>query len=119
MDAEAFVQTAILEAWGAHPRLRLWRANVGVGWYEKGKPACKCHHPNAYPVRYGVKGQWDLSGMLDDGRRIEIEVKGPGGKLTEEQETWGRIMRRFKVIAIEAWSVEDVDRGFAAVGVFR
>lgn len=117
-DNEAFVKFEIMKAWGAHPRLRLWRQNTGVGWYVNGQPARQTD-PGAYPVKYGIPGQWDISGLLDDGRRIEIECKAPGKKLSEAQLRWGAMIRRFGGITIEAWALADADAGFAALGITR
>lgn len=118
MRPEAWIVYEILKAWGAHPRLRVWRANVGVGWFANGQPARK-GDPGAYPVRFGVKGQWDISGILDDGRRLEIECKRPGKKLRHEQETWGRMIRRFGGVTIPEATLEDVDRELGKLGLTR
>lgn len=119
MAAEAELQHEILKTWGARPELRLWRANTGVGWFANGQPARKTD-PGAYPVKFGVKGQWDVSGILwPSGRRIEIEVKAPGEKLREEQERWGAMIERYGGLCIRAWSLDDVDRAFATVGITR
>jgi len=117
--AEAELQHEILKTWGARPELRLWRANVGVGWFAGGKPARKTD-PGAYPVRFGIRGQGDISGLLwPSGRRIEIEVKAPGGRLSEDQERWGAMIERFGGLVIRAWSLADVDRALAVVGITR
>lgn len=36
-------------------------------------------------VRFGKKGNADISGMLPDGRKLDIEVKRPGKRPTPEQ----------------------------------
>ena len=39
-------------------------------------------------VAFGTRGRSDISGLLGDGRRLEVEVKRPGGKPTEAQLAW-------------------------------
>lgn len=41
-------------------------------------------------VRFGTPGRSDLSGILPDGRRLEIEVKRPGKRPTAAQYAWLR-----------------------------
>lgn len=48
-------------------------------------------NPSGRPVRFGQKGNLDISGILPDGRKLEVEVKRPGKAPTPEQ--WDRIMR--------------------------
>lgn len=36
-------------------------------------------------VRYGEKGDPDITGVLPDGRRLDLEVKRPGARPTAEQ----------------------------------
>ncbi len=106
--SEAWVLFHVLEAWGAHPQMRLFRENTGAAMV-KGQL-----------VRYGTPGRWDVSGILwPSGRRIEIECKAPGKKLTEEQERWGAMIERFGGLTIRAWSLADVDAAFAALGITR
>lgn len=50
------------------------RQNTGMATNPKGKK-----------VRFGVAGNADISGTLPDGRRLEIEVKRPGKRPTDEQ----------------------------------
>jgi hypothetical protein len=119
MGAEAFVQTAVLEAWGAHPMLRLARINTGVGWFANGQPARKTDR-DAYPVRFNPKGTADLVGlMLPHGRMLMIECKGPGGRQSAEQKVMQRVVTRFGGLYVVARSVADVDAALAQVGITR
>lgn len=117
--SESHVLHDVLAAWGAHPRLRLWRQNTGVGWFAGGKPARK-GDPGAYPVKFGVPGQADISGLLmPEGRRLEIETKTMRGRQSEDQERWQRVIETFGGVYVLARSVEDVDRALAVLGVTR
>jgi len=102
---EKQLQNAILRAFGTLPALRLWRANVGVA--RMGRRV----------VRFGVAGQADLTGILPDGRRLEIEVKSPSGRQASAQRSYQAMIERFHGVYILARSVEDVRRQLAAAGV--
>lgn len=116
---EAFLVQAVLERWGAHPTLRIWRQNTGVGWFKDGKPARKTD-PGAYPVKFGVPGQGDISGiLLPNGRRLEIECKTERGRQSAEQITYQAVIERFGGLYVVARSVEDIDRALAVAGVTR
>ena len=95
---EADLQAAILHEFGSRPDIRLWRANVLVARTKDGRV-----------VKAGVKGQADLSGLwLPDGQRIEIEVKSPSGRQSQEQKRWQAMILRFGGIYVTARSLEDV-----------
>jgi hypothetical protein len=112
MGLEREIQTAILlSPWGRHPRVRLWRANVGVGWYDDKAQPCRKTDPGAHPVKFGVRGQGDLSGIImPSGRRLEIEVKTPTGRQSDEQRNFGAMITKFGGLYVLARSVADVDR---------
>ena len=102
---EKELQNAILRAFGTLPVLRLWRANVGVA--RLGRRV----------VRFGIPGQGDLTGILPDGRRLEIEVKTVAGRQSPAQRRFQEMMERFHGVYILARSIEDVRRELAARGV--
>jgi hypothetical protein len=102
---EKHLQNAILRAFGTQPGLRLWRANVGVA------------RVGRRVVRFGIRGQADLTGIVPDGRRLEIEVKTATGRQTAEQRSFQNMIERFHGIYILARSVDDVRRELAAHGV--
>jgi len=95
---EKQLQQAILRAFGTRGDLRIWRANVGVARIGR------------RVVRFGVTGQADLTGILPDGRRLEIEVKAPDGRQSEDQKNYQRMIERFGGLYVLARSVEDVER---------
>jgi hypothetical protein len=86
----------ILRTLGTRPELRIWRANVGVARIGR------------RVVRFGVPGQADITGILPNGRRLEIEVKAPDGRQTEDQANFQRMIERFCGLYVLARSVEDV-----------
>lgn len=105
MAAEKALQNEILRAFGTLPGLRLWRANCGVA------------RIGTRVIRFGIPGQADLTGILPDGRRLEIEVKSPTGRQTSEQVSFQNMIERFNGIYILARSIHDVRQRLAALGI--
>lgn len=103
---ERQIQAAILWEFGSHPRIRLWRQSSGLFLSPAG---CR-------PVRAGIPGCADLSGILADGRRLEIEVKGPRGRQSARQRAFQKMIERFGGVYILARSAEDVRAGLEAAG---
>jgi len=61
-------------------RLCLWRSNTGSMSIESsGKQRY---------VKFGLKGSADFTGILPDGRRIEVECKRPGGRQSPDQKAF-------------------------------
>lgn len=88
----------ILFAVGSHPQVRLWPRRVGVAIPMGGRN----------PVRFGVKGEADLQGiMMPHGRMIAIEVKTGTGKLSPEQLLFKAMIEKFGGLYVEARSVQD------------
>lgn len=98
-------QNAILAAFGGRPYIRLWRANVGVARPLRSERV----------IRFGVKGQADLSGILACGKRLEIECKAGGETIVvgSEQDRWRSMVRRFNGLHVEAVTVADVEAALA------
>lgn len=76
--------------------MRLWRMNVAAAQF------------GGSFVRAGVIGQADLTGILPDGRRLEVEVKRQGGEQSEGQVAYQRMITRFGGVYVLAFSVADV-----------
>lgn len=107
---EKHIQREILRIWGPHPRLRLFRRNVGVGWFANGKPARKTDS-GAYPVQFNDPGMADLFGFIGPtGRGLEIECKTSKGRQTPEQIAWQQVVTRFGALYILAREPADVGR---------
>jgi len=101
----------ILIAWGAHPSVRLWRANAGQAWVPT--------KDGARPVQMNVPGCADLIGIGPGGRFLGIETKSASDSMRESQKNFRAMVERLGGIYIVARSVEDVDRALEAAGVRR
>lgn len=88
----------ILDAINGIKGVHAWRNNTGVA------------RTGGRFIRYGIKGQADISGILRGGRRLEIEVKLPDGKhpVTEEQKSFGSMVNGLGGVWFVARSVEEV-----------
>ena len=93
---EKELQNEILRTFGTIPRLRIWRANTGVAQIDKRF------------IRFGIPGQADLTGILPDGRRLEIEAKSPTGRQSDDQKNFQRMIEKFDGLYVLARSVDDV-----------
>jgi len=102
---EKHTQNEILRAFGTLPTLRLWRANCGAA------------RIGNRLIRFGIPGQADLTGILADGRRLEIEVKSAGGRQTPDQAAFGRIIEKFNGIYLLARCPDDVRKRLEALGI--
>lgn len=75
---------------------------------------------NGRPVRAGEAGAADLSGTipppLAQGRRLEVEVKRPGGKLRPAQAAWLEMMRATGALCLVVDSVESLERQLREAG---
>lgn len=99
---EQVLQQAILVKWGKHPRLRLFRRNVGAMRDDSGRL-----------VRFGIPGQSDLHGWLAPaGRAIELEIKTPSGRVSEPQQNWIDTALEFGVAAAVIRSMSEADAFF-------
>lgn len=79
---ETALMRDILIAANQIPDALFWRVNVGIGW-----------SPDGRVTRYGLPGQADIAGVLR-GRHVEIEVKTPKGRQSQQQERWQRAVER-------------------------
>jgi hypothetical protein len=104
---ETWLVYEILRAWGASSLLRIWRSNTGVA--KMGDRS----------VRFGVPGQGDISGLLLNGRRLEIECKTAKGTQSDEQKAFQRMIEAFGGLYVLARSLEDFDKAMAALGFHK
>ncbi len=94
---ESTIIQAILNALVGRTDIRIWRQNTGAARRKSGAL-----------VRFGVPGQADLSGILDGGRRLEIEVKTAIGRQSDQQQAFAAMIREYGGVYILARSPEDV-----------
>lgn len=107
---EKHIQKAILNALKWRKDVLAWRQNTGVA-RQQNKDG-----PQRF-IRFGVAGQADITGVVLDGRRLEIEVKRPGQKPTEDQIRFGRRITEMGGIWFVATSVEHcIEQLDAALG---
>ena len=92
-------------------QVRVRRQNTGVAGYQgKGD--------RFRPVRFGTPGQADLTCTIrPSGQRLEIEIKRPGGKLTELQKRFRDETREDGAIYMVVRSVEELHLQMFAEGI--
>jgi hypothetical protein len=88
---EADLTHAIVDTLNNIPGVWCWRQNTG----RRGG------------VSFGLRGQADITGVVDGGRRIELEVKLPGGKVEPHQVAFIERMRMLGAIAGVVRSMDD------------
>jgi hypothetical protein len=93
---EPVLQRLILARLNTIDGVRVWRANTGAARTRGGRV-----------VRFGVPGQADLTGLIRGGRRLEVEVKGPTGRVSLEQEAFGELIMSLGGIWVIARSLDD------------
>lgn len=101
---EHHIQNEILRAFGTRADMRVWRSNTGAATYRGQR------------VSFGVPGAADITGILPDGRRIEIEVKSAVGRQSDAQCAYQVMITKFNGIYILARSVADVTEALRAHG---
>lgn len=106
---EKFVMKSLEATVEGNTNIKLFRANVGA--VQRGGRF----------VRFGIKGQSDYNGIVKEvrcpickgltgiGVRIEIEVKGPGGRVSPEQKQWIEQIKSYGGIAfvLQPKSIEE------------
>ena len=108
MTSERDIQNQILIAL-SHGPTRLLRINAGVAW--QGTVIEHTQHrlvlARPYAIRLAAPGVSDLIGWTEGGRFAAIEVKGPRGRVTDEQGAFIELVRRSGGLAGVARSVDD------------
>lgn len=94
--SERTAQHEILRQFGTRRDMRLWRANCGAAKI-KGRV-----------VRFGVPGQADLTGILPNGVRLEVETKSTNGRQSPEQRAYQAMIEKFGGVYVLARCVDDV-----------
>jgi hypothetical protein len=101
---EAAIQKSILAYLDVHPRVAIaYRSNTGAGQFTRKDGSLGRF------VKFGFKGLPDITGMLNDGRALYIEVKSASGKLNDYQREFLRQVNLRGGVAFVAHSIDDVD----------
>lgn len=100
---EAIVLDAVL-TYLALDRRVAWYARVNSG---AGKLLRRNGQPSQF-IRFAWVGAADITGQLMDGRRLEIEVKRPSGRVSPEQAAFLAKVQAAGGVACVARGIEDV-----------
>ncbi len=103
---ERNVQRACLEWLAAHG-IYAWRQNQGAIPLQNG----------GYRRFSGLKGVSDILGITNDGRFLAIEVKGPHGKMSKDQEDFQQAIADRGGVATCVRSVDELERDLREEGV--
>lgn len=90
------------------PSVRVWRQNTG-GVLVRDKRGAVERRFDAGPP----PGAADITGICRGGRRLEVEVKGIYGKLTEQQVQWGRFITLMGGVYVVVRATADLDASVA------
>lgn len=101
---EAELMRHILVALNQLPDALFWRVNVGLA-----------SSPDGRVTRYGLPGQADIAGIVR-GKHVELEVKTPTGRQSQQQVRWQRAIERAGGVYVV---VRSVDEALAALEVLR
>ena len=83
-------------AWLHRQGVFAWRQNTGTAWLGN------------QPVSFGYPGSGDITGILPDGRRLEIECKSPTGKQSEKQIKFQTKIEQNKGVYLLVRNVEEL-----------
>lgn len=95
---ERTVLRAVLSALAIHPSVA-WAVRMNVGAFNNGA---------GNYVRVGFVGCSDVIGQLRDGRFLAVEVKRPGGKVTDDQSAFLDRVATHGGVGFVAYGVDDV-----------
>ena len=97
--SEADLIKAIIESLRQRGDVVVWRQNTGAAAI------------GSRFVRFGRPGCADISGMMvGTGRRVELEVKTPRGKISQHQAAFGELVADCGGVYAVVRSVEDANR---------
>ena len=112
--AENGVQSAVFNTLLQLGFKNIWRQNNHAVPIVKGNKIFGWRHDARH-----LKGKADISGILKDGRRLEIEVKAKGGKLSPEQISFRDRILQSNGVYIEADSVDALIDGLKKFNLLR
>ena len=88
--------------------LRVWRQNVGVAVPLTAAVKRALAHTDYRVVHFSIPGAADLTGILGNGKRLEIECKTATGRQSEQQIAFGNMITKQGGIYVVARCVEDL-----------
>lgn len=83
--------------WLKNHGIFVYRQNTGCAWI------------GDRPIRYGLPGSADITGLMPDGRRLEVEVKSAKGRQSDLQKWFQELIEANNGIYILAYSEQDVE----------
>lgn len=95
---------------GSRPDIRIWAQDTGY--------ARALDNPKRV-FQYGIEGGGDISGILPDGRRLEIEVKVPPDTQRDSQRRFQAMIEKHRGVYILATSPHEVERRLGELGYVR
>ncbi len=99
-EREASVLHACL-AWLHRQGIFAWRQNTGTLW------------TGGTPVSFGLPGAADITGLLPDGRRLEIECKSATGTQSEKQKRFQAKIEASRGVYLLVRSERDLEEQWA------
>jgi len=94
---ESVIQRAVLAQLRTIPGVDVWRMNTGGMRNDTGGF-----------VKFGLTGQADLTGMLPNGRRLEVEIKRPGETPSAAQQVYRARIERGRGVYVWGDSVQGI-----------
>lgn len=88
MKHQTFLKNVLLAISKINPSIRIWQQPVGLAWTIDKKRMMK----------FGLPGQADLSGIMPNGIRLEIEIKVGRDIQSEKQINFQRMIEKNKGI---------------------
>lgn len=104
MNQEREIQKSILDYLSLR-KINAWRTNSGISF--------SSYKEKQFITRLAPRGTSDIIGFLNDGRFLGIEVKKPGGKVSDDQDIFLNKINRAGGVGFVAYSIDDVIRKFA------
>ena len=92
-------------AWLHTRGILAYRQNTGTAWI------------NGQPVSFGYPGAGDITGILPDGRRLEVECKSLTGKQSEKQKKFQAKIKSNGGVYLLVRSQRDLEEQWAALGL--
>lgn len=100
-----------LEAPVLHDCLK-WLHDRGIFAYRQNTGTIRV---NGRPISFGFPGAADITGILPDGRRLEVECKSLAGKQTEKQKRFQAKIEASNGVYILARNVQDLERQWSVL----